>query len=202
MALSLKTAPASLAALMLQDICDHLRRVAVLDAETPIAPPDLAHIERLTEAAVSMLDGPASKTRRALLTQTWTLYLDCWPSRIVLPLSPVQSVSSVKYYDTEGYKQTFGASKYHATDLVSWDPSITLATGESWPDIDTREGAIEVEFIAGYGATMADVPAPLLQAIRQLVAEWYETREGLAWSSPSELPHGVRNLIQPFRIYR
>lgn len=202
MALSLKTAPASLAALMLQDICDHLRRVALLEAETPIAPPDLAHIERLTESAVAALDGPETKTRRALLTQVWTATFDYFAPELPLRLPPVQSIISVKYRDPDGVLQTFGASRYKLHGAASWDPVVSPAYGENWPEIASTPCAVIVEFTAGYGDTAADVPAPLLQAIRQLVAEWYETREGLAWSSPAELPHGVRDLVQPFRIYR
>lgn len=202
MSLALKTPPASLAALLLQDVCDHLRRVAVLDAETPIAPPDLAHIERLTESAISMLDGPNSKTRRALLTQVWTATFDWFAPELPLLLPPVQSIVSVKYRDPDGLLQTLGASKYKLHGAASWDPIVSPAYGETWPEIASTPCAVIVEFTAGYGDTLADVPPPLLQAIRQMVAEFYETREGLAWSTPSELPHGVRTLVQPFRIYR
>tara|TARA_R110000868_G_scaffold27661_22_gene104680 strand:+ start:835 stop:1443 length:609 start_codon:yes stop_codon:yes gene_type:complete len=202
MALSLKTPPASLATLMLQDVCDHLRRVAMLDAEPAIAPPDLAHIERLIASAVSALDGPDSKTRRALLTQTWTATFDYFAPELPLLLPPVQSITSVKYVDTDGALQTADDGTYTLHGAASWDPIIAPTYGESWPATRAEAGAVTVEFIAGYGDTVADIPAPLLQAIRQMVAEFYETREGLGWSSPSELPHGVRSLVQPYRIYR
>ena len=68
MSLKIKTPPASLAELLLQSVCDHLRRIAALDESPAIAPDDLAHIRALTEAAVALMDGPKSKTRRALLT--------------------------------------------------------------------------------------------------------------------------------------
>jgi uncharacterized phiE125 gp8 family phage protein len=200
--LTLKTAPASLATMMLQDVCDHLRRVALLDADTPIAPPDLAHIERLTESAVAMLDGPDSKTRRALLTQVWTATFDWLAPELPLRFSPVQSIVSVKYTDTDGTVQTLAPATYKLHGATSWDPIVAPVFGETWPDTRNEADAVIVEFTAGYGDTLADVPAPLLQAVRLLVAEWYETREAITFSSPSELPHGVRDLIQPFRIYR
>lgn len=202
MSLKIKTPPASLAELLLQSVCDHLRRIAALDESPAIAPDDLAHIRALTEAAVALMDGPKSKTRRALLTQTWTLCLDCWPDKITQPLSPVQSVSSVKYYSVDGLKETFGASNYKLTGLASWDPQISLLPDKSWPQTDGRDGAIEIEFVAGYGDALADVPAPILQAIRLLVAHWYESREAVAFATPHEIPMGVATLIQPYRIYR
>ncbi len=203
MSLTLKTPPASLADLMLQSVCDQLRRIAELDESPEIAPDDLEHIRALTDAAVEQMDGPISKTRRALLTQTWTLTLDCWPSKIVLPLSPVQSVSSVGYSDTDGVQQILDPLAYRVTGLASWDPTISLVNGETWPELDTIPAGIEVEFVAGYGDDLADLPAPVLQAIRMLTAHWYEQREAvLTGSIATELPLGVASLIQPYRIYR
>ncbi len=202
MYLAPKTPPASMAEMMLQDVCDHLRRVAALVESPQIAPPDLAHIERFTASAVAMLDGPDSRTRRALLTQTWTMTFEQFAPELPLRLPPIQSIVSIKYRDKDGYLQTLGSSKYKLHGAASWDPYAAPAPGETWPETMPCANAVQVEFIAGYGDTLADVPAPLLQAIRQIVAEWYETREGLAWSTPVELPHGVKSLVQPFRIYR
>ena len=200
--LTLKTAPASLADVMLQEVCDHLRQIAALDESPSIAPADLAHIEALTESAVAMLDGPQSKTRRALLSQTWTLCLDSFLTEIPLRLPPVQSIVSVKYRDTAGYLQTLGASKYKLSGARSWDPIVAPAYGETWPAIRGDKGSVIVEFIAGYGSGLGDVPPELRQAIRMLVAHWYAEREAVGFATPHALPLGVADLIQPFRVYR
>ncbi len=43
-------------------------------------------------------------------------------------------------------------------------------------------------------------PEPLKEAVRQLVATWYEQREGvLIGVSAEEVPFGVVELIQPYR---
>lgn len=50
-------------------------------------------------------------TRRALLQQTWDDKLDAFPcGAIVLPLSPVTSVTSITYLDTAGVSQTWSSS--------------------------------------------------------------------------------------------
>ena len=95
---------------------------------------------------------------RAFLTQTWRLIFDGWPmdkngcykNFIELEKSPVQSVTSVKYYDTEGTEYTLSNTKYYL-DLDRFYPRIVLNYGESWPGITLREsGGIVIEFVAGY----------------------------------------------------
>ncbi len=201
MSLTLDTAPASLADSMLQDVCDHLRQVAALDDSPAVEPADLAHIERLTESAVALLDGPNGKLRRALLTQTWTATFDYFCIDLPLRLPPVQSVTSVKYVNVDGDLTTLNPSAYRLTGAQSWDPVVSPAYGTTWPETRDQAEAVTVEFVAGYGEA-ADVPREIMQAIRLLVAEWYAEREAVGFSTPHELPHGVAQLIQPLRIYR
>ena len=51
---------------------------------------------------------------RALLTQTWDMYLDEFPcaGEIIIPLSPLQSVTSVSYVDQHGATQTWASANY------------------------------------------------------------------------------------------
>ena len=56
--------------------------------------------------------------------------------------------------------------------------------------------------MAGYG-TAADVPETFRQAIRLLVAHWYENRAAAAApDSAAELPYAVTALIAPQRVLR
>ena len=60
---------------------------------------------------------------------------------------------------------------------------------------------IEIDVEAGYGATASDVPEPLKQAIRQLVAHWYENRgAGAPGESALRMPATVAALIAPYRV--
>jgi len=95
---------------------------------------------------------------KAFLTQTWQLTLDDWPKDkhghyknfIELEKAPVQSVTSVKYYDTEGTECTLSNTKYYL-DLDRFYPRIVLNYGESWPSVTLRKsGGIVIEFVAGY----------------------------------------------------
>lgn len=198
--------PDSLAEQILQSVCDHLRQHAVLQSgDSPpqvIAPPDLAHIRRLTETAVAKLDGPKGMTGRALLTQRWSLWLDEFPPVIELPLPPLQTITCIKYLDTAGDWQTLPSSAYRVSGAHSWRPEIAPAHGEVWPITYDVKGAVEVRMRVGYGDTGDDVPAELLQAIRLFVAHFYQERSPVTFTTPHEIPMLVHDLIQPFKIYR
>lgn len=202
MSLTLKTAPDSLDELMLQSVCDHLRRIAALDESPVIAPDDLDHIRALNVAAVELMDGPISKTRRSLLTQTWIATFDYFSREMPLRLAPVQSVSSVKYIDQDGAEQTVSSALYRLYGADSWDPVVAPIFGETWPETQSTVEAVTIEFVAGYGDGLEDVPAPILHAVRMLVAHWYENREAIDFNTPHEIPLGVATLIQPYRIFR
>jgi len=100
-------------------------------------------------------------TRRAMITQTWAMKLsEFCEGGIEIPVTPLQSVSSITYYDANNNQQTLSASAYQVetTGLVG---RITLAFGHSWPQVYPRIDAITVTWVAGYGATAASVPEGL-----------------------------------------
>lgn len=120
-------------------------------------------------------------TRRALITQTWDLTLDAFPSasELELPLPPLASVTSITYKDVDGNVQTFPAASY-VVDVSELFGRIVLKSGYTWPSTTLwAAGAVVVRFVAGYGAAAA-VPQGAKQAILLLVAYWYENREAVA----------------------
>jgi len=142
--------------------------------------------------------------RRVLVTQSWRLVLDGWPAaassgyRVEIPLSPVASIDAVTIYNAAGDPTVLEASAY-ITDVSSVPARLlvrnSLAPGAAF-------NGIEIDFTAGYGDA-ADIPAPLSQAILQLVAHWYETREPVAFGGPAgEVPETVSALIAPFKLVR
>lgn len=156
---------------------------------SPAEPADASVISFLRDAAEQLLDGPAGVLGRALLTQTWKLYLDEFPcggtyrpgkgwvdkGAIHVPLPPIQSVSSITYVDTAGATQTLASSVYQVVNRQRQGSMIVEAYGQSWPSTRDIPQAVAVTFVAGYGAASA-VPAPIRQAIRASVVHWYENR--------------------------
>jgi hypothetical protein len=158
-------------------------------------------------------------TGRAFITQTWEYNLDQFPSTraadsdwdgvregpvsslfspldyIDLPVAPLISVGSLKTYADDGTATTMTATDY-IVDVRRVPGRITLARGASWP-VDLRTAnAVLITFDAGYGAAAA-VPGPIVQAIYQATAFFFENRE-----QAGNLPELVRTLLTPYRILK
>lgn len=117
---------------------------------------------------------------RGLLTQTWVFTLDQWAERIWLPMAaPLQTVTTVKYYDTAGAQQTLAAS-FYTVDLVSRPGRIVRAPGQTWPSLqsDRRSGRVEITYVVGW-TSKALIPERILQGIRSYVGYLDSDREGL-----------------------
>jgi len=114
---------------------------------------------------------------RAYITQTWDLYLDEFPGKdyIEIPLPPLQSVTYLKYKDTDGTLQTWGTSNY-VVDINREPGRIALAYGISWPLIYDEMQAVQIQFIAGYGDAATSVPEAVKTAIKLKITELYENR--------------------------
>jgi len=117
---------------------------------------------------------------RGILTQTWTLLLDGFANIIELPMAaPLQSVTSVKYYDENGTQQTLATSVYD-TDTASRPGRVVLKVDQSWPGTQTlrRNGTVEIKYVVGW--TSADlVPERIKHGIRQYATYLELDRDGL-----------------------
>lgn len=117
-------------------------------------------------------------TGRAFVTQTWKLTLwqfPCGPYGVIqVPRPPLQSVSGIAYTDNDGATQTVATSVYTA-DTTAHPGLISLKFGQYWPYARFQAAAVQVTFVAGYGAASA-VPELLKTALRKQVVDWYEGR--------------------------
>lgn len=112
-----------------------------------------------------------------LVTATWKMYLDNWPCScgVLVPKSPLLTVSSITYVDTAGATQTLASSVYQV-DAVSQPGRITTAYGQSWPSIRSATyNAVTITFTAGYG-TAASVPFDIKQILWQATLYRFEHR--------------------------
>lgn len=116
-------------------------------------------------------------TERALITQTWTLKIDGFPSDgIEGRLCPLGSVLSITYTDSAGDSQTLATSVYLVSGSEPW--RVSLKSGQVWPTTYDQKDVVTVTFTAGYGGA-ADVPERAKQAIRLLVGHWFQNREAV-----------------------
>ena len=141
-----------------------------------------------------------SFTRRALINTTFTLKLDAFPHQIRPPRSPLSSVSSVTYLDTNGDSQTLSTDVY-GVDTDTEPGRIYLKYNQVWPDTREIENAVTVTFVAGYGSATTSIPTNLLSAVALLAAHYYEFREPvIAGAIPTVVPMGIDRLLWPFRV--
>lgn len=118
-------------------------------------------------------------TNRALITQTWIYYMDAWPTGnyFKLPYPPLQSVTSVKYLESDATVSTMASGEY-IVDIDSEPGRVVLDYSESWPsEILLPSNPIYTEFVCGYGDDRLDVPDDIRWAMLMLCAHYYEMRE-------------------------
>lgn len=104
-------------------------------------------------------------------------YFDCFPigNTILLSLTPVSAVTSVKYIDEQETLQTWPLSNYH-TDLFSPVPRVVKVDTASWPDIaDLYPNAVQITYTTGYQVA----PEAVKQAMKLLIGFWFENREDI-----------------------
>jgi len=177
----------------------HLRLVAF---GAPLAHPDDTYISHLIIAAREWCEQYCT---RAIGVQTYDLVIDSFPDAIEL-LSPVQSVSYLKYQDVSNVEQTL-LSNLYATDLYS-EPSFVLpAYGSEFPETAVVANAVKVRFVSGYtDATDATnkCPSAIKAAMLLIIGNLYSNRQEdqLANTrlSLNSLPMGVYALLQPYRL--
>jgi uncharacterized phiE125 gp8 family phage protein len=134
---------------------------------------------------------------RAYLTQTIELWLEAWPDgdELELPRPPLQSVTSVVYYDTSDVPATLAATDYYV-DTISTPGSIQLRYLKTWPATTLRDyNAICVTYKAGW-STVTDMPQSLRQAMLLLIGHWYENREAVLVGAISKsIEFAVQSLL-------
>ena len=136
------------------------------------------------------------ETKRAFITQTWEMFLDVAPHIIEIPKPPLQLTGvSIKVLDSDGEESLVDPDDYMVDASQNSYGRIMPNLGSTWP-YHRGFASFIVEFKAGYGNAATDVPAPLKQAILQLIAHLYENRES------SDIPGGVKMLLWPFKILR
>jgi uncharacterized phiE125 gp8 family phage protein len=167
--------------------------------------------ERITAyiaAATAYVDGEYGFLGRALVTQTWELVLDTFPTNeIRIPLPPTQSIESVKYDDSAGIEITMPSTDYTA-DLASEPAWILPPANTAWPTVFTGINSVRIRFVAGYPASTdsppdlrANIPASIKQAMLLQIGSWYDHREDhVIGTTSAPVPNPASLLLRPHRV--
>jgi uncharacterized phiE125 gp8 family phage protein len=139
-------------------------------------------------------------TGRQIITAHWYFKGSAFPSGdIVLPKSPLQTVTSVKYNDLNGDQQTFSSGSYTVVTPNHDLGRIVLNYGEDWPTARSETHSIIVEYKAGYGDATTDVPENMRAAILMMILGMYDYRGPVTDVRVQELP-AMHDLLATERI--
>ena len=138
---------------------------------------------------------------RMLIDQGWRIVLDAWPLGDVvrLPVAPVRQLTAARVFDSAGQPQLVPGNALMLE--LGTDPPL-LRKLAPLPEPGRAHVGIEIDVLAGFGASPSQVPAPLLQAIRMLVARWFEQRGDVVARDAEALPPAIAALVQPWRKVR
>ena len=93
-------------------------------------------------------------TRRQLLTATWDYYLNSFPSgsSVDLPFGNLQSVTHVKYTDSDGTQTTMVVDTEYIVETNGQNLGrIVLPYGETWPSFTAyTSNPIVIRFVCGW----------------------------------------------------
>ena len=202
------TGPASLAVSV-----SELKNALRIDASVTT---DDALLTDCINAATSVLEKTFGL---ALISQTWRLWLDRWPSLkdylppyshqsaafvlsevkalspgVSLAMHPVSAITHIKVYDDDGVATTFDSSGYFLDSSQKASRAVLNANKFQWPTEGLRSAkAIEIQFVAGF----SPLPAELKMGVMSFAMSIYQSR-----GCSNAIPAGVYSLFQPYAAAR
>jgi uncharacterized phiE125 gp8 family phage protein len=137
--------------------------------------------------------------QRSFFTQTWVMELDSFPNIncIELLMSPIASVSSIKYYDADNTQQTWDSSNYRV-DTGSRIGRIEAV--DTWPTTYDILNAVEITYVAGE-SSISSVDEGIKTAIKIMVGDLYELRQNVIVGSQVNVRNTTEILLNSYKIY-
>lgn len=194
--------------------------VSTADAKTHLRVTQTAENDFIDSLVLAATNLAEQHTGKRFINQTWEMVLDQFPMSangpwwdgvregsieelfrggqcIEVPIGPLSTITTITTYDAANASTVMSSSLYRA-DNSGLVPRIVLNDGQSWPTNIRNIGGVEIRFVAGYGATAASVPTPIIVAVKQLITHLFENRgdEGV------EIPKTVMRLLEPYQIRR
>lgn len=150
-------------------------------------------------------------TKRSFIEQVWVYSAPAFPAdcswdgaAIELPRGPVIRVNSVTYLDNDGNRQA--VTDAYLPVLDDEPPRLFPPYNSAWPSGRAQQGAVQIEYVAGYPSAGSPVdaegvPARAKQAIKLLVGHWFACREAGAPVVLNEIPYGFERSLDSLRTY-
>ena len=139
-----------------------------------IAASDTAHDVQLATAVQEVREQWEHDTDSCMCFQTWRIRTNKLYDRLALPKRPVNSITSIQYYDGNNTLQTLSTSLYqlHINEFRLAYQATLPATADRWD-------AWTITYRVGYSQDGSQVPAIAKRAMLMLLGYYFENRDML-----------------------
>lgn len=139
-------------------------------------------------------------TRRVLIEQSWRLVRDAWPASglIPVPANPLMALTAARLVAADGTETALPLDAF-TLDTARLPGLIRLARG-AVPNPMRPLAGIALDITAGHGPNADHVPSPLVEAVRVVLAHFYEHRD--VAGAGAAFPARLDALVAPFRVAR
>jgi uncharacterized phiE125 gp8 family phage protein len=148
------------------------------------------YIDTLISAAYDFCE---NYTGRIIRDQSITESLDDFSGDIELKYNPVQSITSITYYDSDDVQQSQSTYFLDTRDLRA---VLKPDYNESWPTTNGDFENIEITYQVGYST----IPYQIEQAVFLIIGSLYEQRENHTNLTINNVPVSAEYLLSPYRI--
>ncbi len=123
---------------------------------------------------------------RAILSQVWRLTVDSWREPIALPRPPLLTVLAVRLREADGHWKQVAPERYLA-DADREPALLHWLAGAPLPQLDPTMGAVQIDYLCGYGPDPASTPPAIRLYLLAKLAEQFDagTRPERASVQPS-----------------
>lgn len=181
--------------------------------------------EYLTKLIVEAREEIEDISGLALISQTWQMMLDRWPGQRdqwwdgvrQLPISeldggfpstidlvryPLISVDTINVYDEDSNATVVTISSVFDIDIISRPGRMSIQRGATWPIASRSINAIEINYTAGYGTEVSDLPTPLVRAVRNMAGYMYDHRGSGCTPAAAYKESGAISVVTNYRAAR
>lgn len=154
------------------------------------------------------------RTGYTIHQKTLEMVYDKWPSDknhiALIGATPLISVTSVKYKDSDGTETTWSTDDY-IVDTDQIPGRVVLAYGETWPSFTAYpSNPIRIRYVAGIATAspITEAPGDIKMVVALLTRHFYDNRQavqisdrGITFSS-DPLKYAVEAFLQPYMQWR
>jgi len=211
---NVRVANPTIEVVLLDDLKTHVRQLHTNDDD-----------EYLLKLIIEAREEIEDTSGLALISQTWQMTLDRWPGQrdqwwdgvrespiteldggfpsIIEPIRyPLISVDTINVYDEDSNSTAVTIASTFDIDLISRPGRISLQRGATWPIASRSINSVEINYTAGYGAAVSDIPTPLPRAVRNMAGYMYDHRGSGCTPSAAYKESGAMEIVRRYRAAR